>query len=282
MTELFSRPQFEQATQYVQAHTRHQPRIGLVLGSGLSDLAAEIQDADHIPYQQIPHWPVSTVAGHQGELVIGQLFGRAVLTMRGRAHYYEGYPISQVTLPIRVMQLMGVQTIILTNAAGGLRRDLAAGDLMLLSDHINLIGMGGLNPLRGPNIDELGPRFPDMTQVYDPELRAVARQVAVEAKIPLKEGIYASLAGPSFETPAELRYLHLIGADAVGMSTAPEAVVARHGGSCVLAISGISNVANLEPTILAKTTHEEVLEAGQVIVPRLLTLLKGVLHSLPE
>ncbi len=281
MASFFTREHFEEAANHVRIHTRHRPEIGLVLGSGLGGLTEEIQIADRIPYREIPHWPASTVVGHAGELVIGQLAGQTVLVMRGRAHFYEGYPMGQVTLPIRVMQLLGIHTVILTNAAGGLRRDMEAGDLMLIVDHINLIGMTGANPLRGPNDDSLGPRFPDMGRVYDPKLGAIARRVAREAKIPLREGVYIALAGPSFETPADLRFLRLIGADAVGMSTVPEATVARHGGMRVMGVSGITNIARTEPTESTLTTHEEVLETGQIIVPRLLALLRGILEALP-
>ncbi len=279
--QFFSRAEFEAAAAVVRARTKHHPRAGIVLGSGLGDLAEAVEQADIIPYEEIPHWPRSTVAGHSGRLHIGYLEGQPVMVMRGRAHYYEGYPMSQVTLPIRVMQLMGIRIVILTNAAGGLNRDFRAGDLMLISDHINLIGMAGHNPLRGPNDETLGTRFPDMSQVYDPELRQLAREVAREADIPLWEGVYICLAGPSFETPADIRFLRLIGADAVGMSTVPEATVARHGGMRVMGVSGISNVAVDTPSADKETTHEEVLQAGRVIAPRLERLLRGVLQRLP-
>ncbi len=279
--QFFSRAEFEAAAAVVRARTKHHPRVGIVLGSGLGDLAEAVEQADIIPYEEIPHWPRSTVAGHSGRLHIGYLEGQPVMVMRGRAHYYEGYPMSQVTLPIRVMQLMGIRIVILTNAAGGLNRDFRAGDLMLISDHINLIGMAGHNPLRGPNDETLGTRFPDMSQVYDPELRQLAREVAREADIPLWEGVYICLAGPSFETPADIRFLRLIGADAVGMSTVPEATVARHGGMRVMGVSGISNVAVDTPSADKETTHEEVLQAGRVIAPRLERLLRGVLQRLP-
>jgi purine-nucleoside phosphorylase len=183
-----------------------------------------------------------------------------------------------VGLPVRVMQRLGVQTLIVTNAAGAVNPNFAPGDLMLLTDHLNLIGMAGLNPLRGPNLDEIGPRFPDMSQAYDRSLLEAARQVGMENNIALHEGIYACLAGPSFETPADLRFLRQAGVDAVGMSTVPEVTVARHGGMRVLGVSGISNKANLDGSTL--TTHEEVLAAGQVIVPKLTTLIKGVLYRL--
>lgn len=282
MDRFFTYRDYQEAASFIRSNTRHQPKIGLVLGSGFSDFAKEIQDSDIIEYNDIPHWPASTVVGHSGELHIGRLQERPVMVMRGRAHYYEGHSMQQVTLPFRVMHLMGIQILILTNAAGGLRRDMQAGNLMLISDHINIIGMAGANPLRGPNDERFGPRFPDMTQVYDPDLRQVARKVALEAGLPLKEGVYVSLAGPSFETPADLRFLLLIGADAVGMSTVPEAIVAHHAGIRILGISGISNMARPEPGSYSLTTHEEVLEAGEILVPRLVTLLTGVLKALSE
>jgi purine-nucleoside phosphorylase len=280
VTEFLSREQFQEAAAFVQGRISHQPKIGLVLGSGLGGLAESIQDAERIATQEIPHWPRSTVAGHSGELIAGWLKGRPLLVQRGRVHYYEGYSMSQVTLPVRVMQLLGIDTVIFTNAAGGLRRDLAAGDLMVIADHINMVGMGGANPLRGANDETLGPRFPDMTLPYDPELRQVAKEVALEAGIPLHEGIYVAVAGPSFETPADLRFLQQIGAHAVGMSTVPEVIVARHGGMRVLAISGISNLARTEPQARSETTHEEVLETGKTLVPRLTALLEGILERL--
>ena len=198
--------------------------------------------------------------------------------MQGRVHYYEGYSMGQVTLPVRVMQRLGIKTLFVTNAAGAVNPAFNPGDLMLIVDHLNLIGMAGPNPLRGPNLDELGPRFPDMSQAYDLELCQVARRTAAEANLLLHEGVYACLAGPSFETPADLRFLRAAGADAVGMSTVPEVTVARHGGTRVLGISGISNKANLDGSTV--TTHEEVLEAGNVITPKLLTILRGVLRYL--
>jgi len=254
------------------------PRVGLILGSGLGALAEEAEAVAVIPTAEIPDWPVSTVPGHAGRLVLGTLASQPVLILQGRVHYYEGYTMAQVGLPVRVMQRLGVETLIVTNAAGAVNPEFAPGDLMLITDHLNLIGMAGLNPLRGPNLDELGPRFPDMSQAYDRALQALARRVAHEAGILLREGFYASLAGPSFETPADLRFLRGAGVDAVGMSTVPEVIVARHGGTRVLGISGISNKANLDGSTI--TTHEEVLEAGRIIAPKLLTLLRGVLQAL--
>jgi len=218
------------------------------------------------------------VQGHAGRMVIGRLEGRSVLVMQGRVHYYEGYSMGMVTFPIRIMQLLGIKTLILTNAAGGLNTSFVAGDVMLITDHINLIGMAGLNPLRGPNDDSLGPRFPDMSQAYDPALRALALQVAAEHQIDLKQGVYICLAGPSFESPADLKFLRLIGADAVGMSTVPETIAARHGGLRVLGFSGISNALPV-PGVTVETTHDEVLEAGRAIVPKLTTLVRGVLRA---
>jgi purine-nucleoside phosphorylase len=271
--------QIDEARAYIQAHTKHQPKVAIVLGSGLGSLADQVASPDVIPYQEIPNWPVSTVFGHQGRLVIGMLEGRPVIVMQGRSHYYEGYSMAQITLPVRVMQRMGVQLLVLTNAAGAINPNYAPGDLMLITDHLNLIGMAGASPLRGPNLDEFGPRFPDMSQVYDRTSNNLTRQVAAnDPSMVLHEGVYVCLAGPAFETPADLRFLRMIGADAVGMSTVPEATVARHSGLRVLGISGISNKANLDGNTI--TTHEEVLEAGKLITPRLTSLLKGVLRSL--
>jgi len=223
-------------------------------------------------------WPVSTVIGHTGQLVIGKLEGKAVMVMQGRAHYYEGYEMTTVGLPIRVMQRLGIETILITNAAGAVNPEYSPGDLMMLTDHINLPGMAGLNPLRGPNLEEFGVRFPDMSQVYDREYLEIARDIAREEGINLREGVYICLAGPSFETPADLRFLKAVGVDAVGMSTVPEAIVARHGGSRVIGISGISNKANLDGDTL--TTHEEVLEAGEILVPKLTKLVRGLLQKI--
>lgn len=278
MDDFLTRAQFEEAAACIRAHTRHTPRVGLVLGSGLGSLAEAIEDADSLPAERIPHWPRSTVPGHAGRLIIGRLEGQTVLVQQGRAHYYEGHSLQRVTLPIRVMQLLGLHTVILTNAAGGINPDFAPGDVMLIVDQINLIGMAGLSPLRGPNDDSLGPRFPDMSAPFDREWRAAALAAAAEAGFTLRQGVYAGLAGPSFESPADLRFLRLIGADAVGMSTVSEVVVARHGGLRVLGFSGISNKANLDGSTL--TTHDEVLEAGRVLTPKLTALVRGVLRRM--
>jgi purine-nucleoside phosphorylase len=216
--------------------------------------------------------------GHKGRLVLGKLESVDVIVMQGRVHYYEGYSMAQVTLPVRVMQRLGVEILIVTNAAGAINSSYNPGDLMLIVDHLNLIGMAGPNPLRGPNLDELGPRFLDLSQAYDPALSRMARQAAAEDKTFLHEGVYAGLAGPSFETPAELRFLRHAGVDAVGLSTVAEVTVARHGGTRVLGFSGIGNKANLDGSTV--TTHEEVLEAGRAIAPKLMAIIRGVLRRL--
>jgi purine-nucleoside phosphorylase len=280
MAEFFTRQEFAEAANFIRSRTEHEPTIGLILGTGLNPLAEEVQRADVIPYSDIPHFPVSTVEGHVGRLIIGELEGQEILVMQGRAHYYEGYSPQRTVLPIRVMQLLGIGTLIVTNAAGGLNPAFQAGDLMLITDHINLIGMAGLNPLRGPNDPELGPRFVDMSQAYDLKLQETALRVAKGLGFPLRQGVYICLAGPSFETPADLKFLRMIGVDAVGMSTVPEVTVARQAGMRVLGISGISNVAVIEPTGERKAVHKEVLEAGKILAPKLAALLKGVINLL--
>lgn len=268
----------DRLAQSIQSKIKSQPHIGLILGTGLGGLAQAIQNATIIPYRELPDWPVSTVMGHTGQLVIGELEGQPVLAMQGRIHYYEGYTMQQVTLPVRVMQRLGIKILIVTNAAGAIQPDFVPGDVMLITDNLNLAGMSGLNPLIGPNLDEFGPRFPDMSQAYDRQLCDLARKVAREGNFLLREGIYAGLSGPSFESPADLRFLRIAGADAVGMSTVSEVIVARHGGMRVLGFSGISNKANLNGNSI--TSHEEVLESGHLIVPKLETLIRGVLRSL--
>ncbi|MEW6083094.1 MAG: purine-nucleoside phosphorylase [Chloroflexota bacterium] len=278
MNPFVTLEQIDKAAEAVRTRTSYRPRVGMILGSGLNSLADSVQQADVIPFGDIPNWPVSTVHGHAGRLVIGELEGRSVMVMQGRIHFYEGYSISQITLPVRVMIRLGLEMMIVTNAAGGVNPDFSPGDVMLITDNLNLLGMAGANPLMGPNIDELGPRFPDMSQAYDPKLMALARQAASENQIPLREGVYCGLSGPSFESPADLRFLRLAGTDAVGMSTVPEVIVARHGGLRVLGLSGISNKANLDGSTV--TTHEEVIEAGKVITPKMEKVIRGVLRSL--
>jgi purine-nucleoside phosphorylase len=278
MTTFVTLEQIDQAVDAIRKRISQRPRVGMILGSGLNSLADSVQNAETIPYRDLPHWPISTVHGHAGQLVIGQLEGQPVLVMQGRIHFYEGYSMSQITLPVRVMLRLGLEMMFVTNAAGGVNPEFVPGDVMLITDHLNLIGMAGANPLMGPNIDELGPRFPDMSQAYDRQLMALARQVASSEGVPLREGVYCALSGPSFEGPADLRFLRMAGADAVGMSTVPEVIVARHGSLRVLGFSGISNKANLDGSTV--TTHEEVIEAGKIIAPKMEKIIRGVLRSL--
>lgn len=272
--------EIDQIAAAVRQRIDGQPKIALILGSGLGALAEAVENPTIIPYGELPNWPVSTVIGHEGSLVVGKLRGQEVIVMQGRVHYYEGYTMDQVVLPVRVMQRLGVETLVVTNAAGAINPNFEPGDLMLITDHLNIIGMAGPNPLRGPNFDELGPRFPDISQAYDRELSQLAREAAAEKNILLQAGVYVGLAGPSFETPADLRFLKAIGADAVGMSTVTEVTIARHAGQRVLGISGISNKANLDGNTI--TTHEEVLEAGTVMVPKFITIIEGVLDRLAK
>lgn len=278
MKEFFTLQEIDDAADVIRSRTNHQPKVGLILGSGLGGLADAVENADIIGFDAVPHWPTSTVEGHKSRLVIGLLQDQPVLVLQGRVHYYEGYSMAQVTFPVRVMQRQGVDILIVTNAAGAINPDFVPGDVMLITDNLNMVSMGGANPLRGPNLNELGPRFPDMSQAYDRELMETARAQAKSTGVLLREGVYAGLAGPSFESPADLRFLRMAGADAVGMSTVPEVIVARHGGMRVLGLSGISNKANLDGSTV--TTHQEVLEAGEVIVPRLKKIVLGVLSNL--
>ncbi len=276
MSEWVTLQEIDETRDFIRASTKFSPKVGIVLGSGLGGLADAVVHPDIIPYKDIPNWPISTIVGHAGRLVIGELEGVPALVMQGRTHFYEGYPIARITLPIRVMQRLGIETLIITNAAGAIHPEFQPGDVMLITDHINLVGMAGHNPLRGPNLDEFGERFPDMSQPYDRSYQQVCREVARETGVALREGVYVWLSGPSFESPAELRFLRTIGADAVGMSTVPEVIVARHSGMKVLGLSGISNKANLDGSTI--TTHQEVLEAGEILAPRITTLVRGVLR----
>lgn len=262
----------------IRSRIKLQPRVGLILGTGLGGFVQSIQDSTTLPYSELPDWPVPTVMGHAGQLVFAHVEGQELMVMQGRVHYYEGYSMAQVTLPVRVMQRLGVEILIVTNAAGAINPEYQPGDVMLILDNLNLAAMAGLNPLIGPNLDELGPRFPDMSRAYDRELCDLARKVARAKKLSLREGIYVGLSGPSFESPADLRFLRLAGADAVGMSTVPEVIVARHGGTRVLGFSGISNKANLDGNTV--TSHEEVLAAGRVLIPKLEGLVLGLLRAL--
>jgi purine-nucleoside phosphorylase len=278
MKEYLTQQDIDQAVSAVRKLTAQEPRIGMILGSGLGPLAETVTNPEYVNYDQIPGWPVSTVEGHVGRLVFGELEGQNVVVMQGRTHFYEGYPITTLGLPVRVMQQLGIEMFFVTNAAGAVNPEFEPGDLMLLTDHLNLLGMAGHNPLRGPNLDDLGPRFPDMSRVYDRDLQKLALEVSAKEKLNIQQGVYVCLAGPTFETPTDLRFLRGAGVDAVGMSTVPEAIVARHGGTRVMGVSGISNKANLDGN--TETTHQEVLEAGQILVPKLTKLIRGVLKSI--
>jgi purine-nucleoside phosphorylase len=280
MIQQYTADDYAEAVKAIRSMTDLTPRIGLVLGSGLGGLADAVESPVVIPYGDIPGWPRSTVHGHSGRLVVGHLEGVPVLVQQGRAHFYEGYTPQQITFPIRVMHHLGIKTLILTNAAGGVNKAYAAGDIMMLNDHINFVGMSGNNPLMGPNDDSLGPRFLGMSQTYDRELRQRAQAVARDAGIALHEGVYVCLSGPTFETPAEIRMMRAIGGDAVGMSTVHEVLVARHANMRVLAFSSITNVGIDAVDTTQDTNHDEVLEVGKVIVPRLTQLLRGVIKSL--
>lgn len=276
----FTMSDYQSAVDVIRQRITMTPKIGLVLGSGLGGLANAVEDAVHIPYEDIPGWPASTVHGHSGQLVVGTLEGKPVIVQQGRAHFYEGYTAQQVTFPIRVMKLLGVETLILTNAAGGVNTAFTPGDIMLINDHINFIGMGGNNPLIGPNDENFGTRFPGMSQTYDRGLRQLTQEVARAQNIPLQEGVYVCISGPTFETPAEVRMIRTLGGDAVGMSTVHEVLVARHASMRVLAFSSITNAGIDVIDADADASHEEVLEVGKIIVPRLTALLQGVMKAL--
>src|SRR3972149_1732258 len=216
MGDFLTIQEIKKAVQKVQESSKQKPRVGIILGSGLGGLADAVEGADAIPYDKIPGWPVSSVKGHAGRLLLGKLEGQPVVVMQGRTHYYEGYDMPRLGLPVRVMQLLGIEILVITNAAGAVNPKYEPGDLMMLLDHLNLLGMAGQTPLRGPNLDELGPRFPDMSQAYDRKLHSLARLVAAEEKVTLHEGVYCCLAGPSFEPPADLRFLRGAGVDAGG------------------------------------------------------------------
>jgi purine-nucleoside phosphorylase len=263
------------ALEAIRGRTALVPETAVILGTGLSALAERIELEAEIPYEEIPHFPLSTVETHTGRLLFGTLGGKRVVTMQGRFHRYEGYTLQQVTFPVRVMRALGAETLIVSNACGGMNPLWSAGDLVLIADHINLLGD---NPLIGPNLDELGPRFPDMSQPYDAELRELAVQVALERRIPLRQGVYAAVAGPNLETRAEYRMLRMIGADVVGMSTVPEVIVATHGGMRVLAISIITDAClpdALEPVDVAR-----IIATARAAEPRLTELVSIVLERM--
>jgi purine-nucleoside phosphorylase len=270
--------QLQEATEVVRSKIGEEPiEIGLILGSGLGELANELEESVVVPYTKIPHFPVSTVPGHAGRLVIGSLAGRRVLVMQGRFHYYEGYDMQKVVFPVQMMRLMGIKHLLVTNAAGCVNTAWQPGDLMLISDHIKLTAD---NPLRGTNPQKLGDRFFDMSTAYSPRLRAMAREQASKLGIVIREGIYQFFGGPSFETPAEVRFARLCGADAVGMSTVPEVIAARHAGMEVL---GISCLTNMAAGILDQPlNHEEVLETGQRVKSTFSALVKVLVAAWPR
>ena len=276
--------QVMEAAGAIQARTLLKPAVALMLGSGLGDLANEIAEPTVIPYGEIPHFAHSTVIGHAGRLISGTLEGVPVVAMQGRFHFYEGYALQVLTLPVRVMRQLGAHTLIVTNAAGGVNPDYRPGDFMLIRDHINMPGLAGANPLIGSNDERLGERFPPMANAYDTELRTLAHAVAATwPELSLHEGVYAMVGGPNYETRAELRFLRTIGTDAVGMSTVPEVIVARHAGMQVLGLSLITNAAN-GPTgsKTEEINHAEVLAAADAVRPKFAALVRGIVREIPR
>jgi len=273
MSEL--RQQIQEATSLLRQKTRLEPEIGVILGTGLGGLADEIEKESVVPYTEIPHFPVSTVESHAGRLIFGNLGGKRVMAMQGRFHFYEGYGMKQITFPVRVMKALGCHTLVVSNACGGLNPLFSPGDLMIITDHINLLGD---NPLIGPNDDTLGPRFPDMSEPYTKSLIALAEQVALEEKMRVQKGVYVALSGPCLETRAEYRFLRTIGADVVGMSTAPEVIVAVHASMRVLGISVVTDLClpdALEPVDIAK-----ILKIAGEAEPKLTRLMKRVIEKM--
>jgi purine-nucleoside phosphorylase len=262
----------QETAAFIKAKINTTPEIGIILGTGLGGLINEIEDQVAIPYKTIPNFPVSTVEGHVGQLIFGKLGGRNIVAMQGRFHYYEGYSMQEVTFPIRVMKLLGIELLMLSNASGGLNSKFNIGDLMIITDHINLMPS---NPLIGRNDDELGPRFPDMSEAYDKKIIAKALEVARKNNISHQTGVYAGVSGPTFETPAEYNYIRIIGADAVGMSTVPEVIVARHMGLTCFAVSVISDL-GVEGKIV-EITHKEVIDAASIAEPRMTLLISELL-----
>ncbi len=261
----------------IRVHCRQRPRLGFILGSGLGTYADSFHERTVIPYCELPHFPIATVQGHSGNLIIGNVEGVPVIALQGRVHLYEGYSIAEVAFPTRVLGCLGIRMLIVTNAAGGINKAFVPGDLMLITDHINLTGA---NPLVGCNLDELGPRFPDMSAAYDIGMRATALKVAQQKGICIRQGVYAGLCGPSYETPAEIRMLRMLGADAVGMSTVPEVIVANHMGIRVLGLSCIANMAaGIHPQ---KLMHNQVTESAQRVQEQFVSLLQGIVARLKQ
>ncbi len=274
MTMLL-REKIEEARKFIQGKTKVKPGIGIILGTGLGALAKEIEVENVLPYEDIPHFVTSTIHGHEGNLILGKLMNKVIVAMQGRLHFYEGYSSEEITFPVRVMRKLGVNLLIESNAAGGMNPNFKAGDLMIITDHINLIG---INPLIGPNDERLGPRFPDMCEPYDKELIELCEKVALEEGIRIHRGVYVGVTGPNLETPAEYRFLRLIGADAVGMSTVPEVIVAKHSGLKVLGISCITDECipdRLEPVDIRK-----ILKIAKLSEPKMTRLVKKVLEEI--
>ena len=265
----------QRAADFVRARIKTAPEVAVILGSGLGEFASSLERATAVRYENIPHWPAPGVVGHEGRLVIGETAGRPIAALAGRAHFYEGHDLRTVTFGTRVLGALGVKVLILTNAAGAVNTGLAPGDLMVIDDHINLLGS---NPLIGSNDERFGVRFPDLTNVYSPRLRRIADDAGAALALNLAHGVYAACHGPSYETPAEVRYLRTIGADAVGMSTVPEAIVARHMGIEVLGISCITNMA--AGVLTQPLNHEEVLETAQGVRGKFISLLQGIIAKI--
>lgn len=274
---MIEKDQIENAKIYIEKQISITPKIGLVLGSGLGILAEEIEDKKIISYGDIPHFPTSTVEGHAGNLVIGSFEGKSVVAMQGRFHFYEGYSMQEVTFPMRVMHALGVESVLITNAAGGINKEFHPGDLMLITDHINLTGT---NPLIGPNNEQLGPRFPDMSAVYDKALIQHVQTIADGLDMNVQTGVYVGNSGPTYETPAEINMLRMLGGDAVGMSTVPEAIVARHMGIDIL---GISCITNMAAGILDEAlSHEDVIQTANKAQKQFITLVKETIRTFPK
>ena len=267
--------QIVETGEYLKQRMQYMPQVAIILGTGLGELATQITEAHEIPYQEIPSVPLSTVEGHSGKWIVGKLGDTRVLAMQGRFHFYEGYSMKEVTFPVRVMKYLGIKYLIVSNAAGGMNPAFKIGDLMMISDHINLFPE---HPLRGRNYNELGVRFPDMSEAYDAELRRRAMEIARRNGIKLQQGVYVGTQGPTFETPAEYRYFKAIGGDAVGMSTVPEVIVARHAGIRVFALSIITDLGGFEP--IQKVSHEEVQQVANEAQPRMTAIVKELIAGL--
>jgi purine-nucleoside phosphorylase len=261
--------------EFIKKRTGQEPEIGIILGTGLGGLVNEIETTHTIPYEEIPHFPVSTVVGHKGQLIFGKLGGKNVMAMQGRFHYYEGYSMQELTFPVRVMKHLGIKLLVVSNASGGMNPTFSVGDIMFITDHINLMAN---NPLMGKNHDELGPRFPDMHEAYDKKILEKARAIAKANNIKTQNGVYAAVSGPCFETPAEYKYIRIIGADCVGMSTVPEVIVARHMGVPVFALSVITDLG--VEGVVCEVSHEEVIKAANESEPKMTLILKELLKQL--